>query len=342
MLASSTPAKIQVPFATSGDKVTIPIPSQIGINDGRASWVTGFVPLNAAPLSSGGVAPFETDFNGIFNQITAIQQWQCAGAGFKYDATFATAIGGYPAGAKLTSTSGTQVWSSLVDNNLTDPNGGSSSGWVLSTPGSNAGVIALSSSRSMLFSDVGMVLRATSTLTYTMPTPSSLGLVIGNKVTVIGNTGANVTIDPSAGATISYGSSVGGITVTDGQSASFVVANSTTWQVVDTTAYMQRNSDFMNSLGSAGYQKLPGGFIMQWQTVSVPIAPSGSTSTQVFSFPIAFKDTVFGCSASVLGIGTTANSNAFVSAVPTSLNGGTAQNNYTNSPISVFVISIGK
>lgn len=129
MQASDIPLKIQVPFATNGDKIVIPVPSQIGIADGRASWTTGFVPLNAAPLSAGGVAPFETDFNGIFNQITAIQQWQCAGGYFKYDATFSTAIGGYPKYAQLVGATGI-VYVNQVDNNISNPESGGT-GWSI-------------------------------------------------------------------------------------------------------------------------------------------------------------------------------------------------------------------
>lgn len=128
MLASAIPTKIQLPFAASGDKVTIPVLSQIGIVDGRASFTTGFVPLNGTPLSAGGVAPFETDFNGIFNQITAVQQWQCAGGIFKYDVDFSTAIGGYPKYCILMGTAGIE-YLNLADNNTTDPDSLASANW---------------------------------------------------------------------------------------------------------------------------------------------------------------------------------------------------------------------
>lgn len=128
MLASAIPAKIQLPFAASGDRVTIPVTSQIGINDGRASFTTGFVPLNATPLSAGGVAPFETDFNGVLYQITAVQQWQCAGGYFKYDSAFSTSIGGYPKYAQLTGSNGV-CYVSQIDNNTSNPETGGA-GWA--------------------------------------------------------------------------------------------------------------------------------------------------------------------------------------------------------------------
>ena len=286
MLASAIPTKIQVPFATTGDKVAIPVPSQIGIVDGRASWTTGFVPLNGAPLSAGGVAPFETDFNGIFNQITAIQQWQCAGAGFTYDATFATEIGGYPKGARIVSTSGLFMWLSLVDNNLTDPNGGSSSGWVLSTPGSNTGAGTLSTSRTLTVSDIGAVLRSSAALTYTLPMPSSLGLLTGNMVTVVGVSGAAVSVVPAAGVILSYNVTTSGIVVGSGQSVTFVVTGSANWQIVNSTAEMGRNTDFSALIGANGWKRSPGGVIEQWGTILGATVMSPFTPN--LSFPINF------------------------------------------------------
>lgn len=127
MQASAIPAKIQLPWASSGDKVVVPVPSQIPVTDGRASFTTGFPPLNATPLSAGGVAPFWTDFNGVLNQITAVQQWQCAGGFFKYDSAFAAAIGGYPKYAILQGAAGL-LYQNTVDNNTTNPES-SGVGW---------------------------------------------------------------------------------------------------------------------------------------------------------------------------------------------------------------------
>src|SRR5574340_119594 len=98
MLASNIPSKIQLPFASSGTKNTIPVPSQIGITPGAASYTDGFPPLTFTALTAGGIPPDGADVNGVLNAITAIKQWQSAGGHFKYDSAFSTAIGGYPAG----------------------------------------------------------------------------------------------------------------------------------------------------------------------------------------------------------------------------------------------------
>lgn len=136
MQSSNQPGKISVPFANSGAKQPIPVASQVGIEDGRASYTDGFPPLTRTPLSAGGKPPFGTDMNGILNAATVIQQWQSAGGGFKYDSTFATAIGGYPAGAMLVRSDNSGIWVNTVDNNSTDPEAGGA-GWQPDTSGSS-------------------------------------------------------------------------------------------------------------------------------------------------------------------------------------------------------------
>jgi hypothetical protein len=129
MLASSIPSKIALPFASSGSKRTIPVPSQVSITPGAASYTDGFPPLTFTDPAAGGIPPFGVDFNGIFFGITAIQQWQSAGGVFIYDAAFSTSIGGYPKGAILESADSTTQWINLADNNTTDPDGGSPANW---------------------------------------------------------------------------------------------------------------------------------------------------------------------------------------------------------------------
>ena len=132
MQSSNIPAKIPLPFAYAAGpsyKNTIPTASQIGITNGRASLTDGFPPLTFTALSAGGVPPFGADFNGILNEVTAIQQWQNAGGMFYYDSVFSTAVGGYPAGAVLQSTSKNGLWISNTENNTTDPDAGGA-GWI--------------------------------------------------------------------------------------------------------------------------------------------------------------------------------------------------------------------
>lgn len=128
MLSSSIPTKIQLPFANAGTKNTIPVTSSP--TPGLASYTDGFPAINSIPVASGGVAPVREDFNGIFNAITAVQQWQSAGGHFYYDAAFSTAIGGYPKGCTLLSSTSDDIWLSAAENNTVDPNAGPSANWI--------------------------------------------------------------------------------------------------------------------------------------------------------------------------------------------------------------------
>lgn len=139
MQASNAPAKIQVPFANSGAKQNIPVASQIGITDGRASYTDGFPPLTRTPVVAGGVPPFGTDMNGILNAITAIQQWQNAGGYPQYDSAFSTAVGGYPKYSILQKADGTGLWISTADNNTNNPDTGGAN-WVDLTQGATYGL----------------------------------------------------------------------------------------------------------------------------------------------------------------------------------------------------------
>lgn len=125
MLRSAIPLRFTYAWGAqaSGAYIrTVPVDSQIGIQDGAASFQTGFVPDNFLALAGGGVPPFGQDFNGALNITTTWDIWYQAGAPISYDATFSTAQGGYPKGAKVDSAIvlGAQ-WYSLVNNNTTDP-----------------------------------------------------------------------------------------------------------------------------------------------------------------------------------------------------------------------------
>lgn len=129
MQLADAPVKVVVPFAADGNKNVIPVPSQIPITPGAASWTDGFPLLTMADPAQGGVGPSGFDFNGVFNALSALARWGNAGAGFPYDAAFSTAIGGYPKGARVLMATGLGYWLSVVDNNTTDPDTGGA-GWL--------------------------------------------------------------------------------------------------------------------------------------------------------------------------------------------------------------------
>ena len=135
MQLSDAPAKIVEAFGVNaapsggyGGKNTVPVPSQIAITPGAASFNDGFPPLTMTPIP-GGVVMDGKDMNGALFQISDPVVWYCTGAGFPYDATFSAAIGGYPKGARVLMASGNGYWVSTVDNNVTDPDTGGA-GWA--------------------------------------------------------------------------------------------------------------------------------------------------------------------------------------------------------------------
>lgn len=145
MQDANIPVKMPTPFAASagGSYVrTVPIPSQIGVQDGAASFTTGFPPDCFLPLGAGGVPPFGQDFNGLLNAVTAWNRWQQAGAPVGYDSAFASAIGGYPKGAILAGAGSTAFgyyWLNQADDNATDPDAGGANWTPLSVLGFTTG-----------------------------------------------------------------------------------------------------------------------------------------------------------------------------------------------------------
>lgn len=132
MQSTNIPTKIPLPFANSagvGYITAIPVASQIGVVDGRASLHDGFPPLNFTAISSGGIPPFGADVNGILFESTAILQWQQAGGFFPYDPSFSGTVGGYPLGAVIQAASFSGFWTSTAENNTTNPDTGGA-GWI--------------------------------------------------------------------------------------------------------------------------------------------------------------------------------------------------------------------
>lgn len=129
---SQIPTRFPIPFANGAlapDIRPIPTPSQIPFQAGAASLTDGFPPVNFLPIGAGGTPFWGADVNGILNQISAWCRWKAAGAPVPYDNTFAVAIGGYPQGTILPSTIPGGFWISTVDNNQSDPNGGTPTNW---------------------------------------------------------------------------------------------------------------------------------------------------------------------------------------------------------------------
>lgn len=119
-MSVTEPGKIITPWAQSGLKN--PIPPAANPATGRAGFDQGFSAINMTAKEAGGIPPFGQDFNGIFYEVTSILRYMQAGGQPTFDATLATAIGGYPKGAMVLGSDGVTLWQSKVDSNSTNPN----------------------------------------------------------------------------------------------------------------------------------------------------------------------------------------------------------------------------
>ncbi|WP_086640416.1 hypothetical protein [Acetobacter tropicalis] len=120
-------AKPIADFASAGNLAAIPA-TQAAAGDGTASISLGFPPETFIGRSAGGVPPRGQDMNGFLHRLSAVLQAYQAGMIGQYDATFASHIGGYPAGAVVAGASPGTFWVSMAENNMTAP-GANGAAW---------------------------------------------------------------------------------------------------------------------------------------------------------------------------------------------------------------------
>ncbi len=212
MLSTDAPTKVPLPFANGGDRVAIPTASQIGIVDGAASLTDGFPPLTRTDPGAGGIPPNGLEVNGILYLLSAGIRWQQAGGAPKFDAGFATAVGGYPSGAVLQSADGSGWWQSTADNNTANPDTGGA-GWVPQSAYGNS-PLSLASSNVTLTAAQSLkpqiVLTGTLTANINLIFPATLQqwLVVNNTTgafTITAKTAAGTGVPLLAGPNVIYG-----------------------------------------------------------------------------------------------------------------------------------------
>ena len=123
------PAKIKTPFASGTGALKSTIPETGTTTDETASMQMGFPPRTMT-TDVNKIAPTGQDFNGILNKVTEAIRFLQAGGRYAYDSAFATAIGGYPLGAKLIASDGDYEYLNTVAGNTTDPENGGT-GWTI-------------------------------------------------------------------------------------------------------------------------------------------------------------------------------------------------------------------
>ena len=211
---TNIPTLVAVPFASgagAGYRNTIPVASQIPVTPGAASFTDGFPPVTFQPIASGGVPPYGADVNGILYALSNMARWDQAGGRYYYDATFSTAVTGYPKGATLNRTDNLGAWLNTVDNNTTDPNSTSSAGWVPVRANAVAVSIAVAAGANTPTKDKlgSQVIVCTGSIasaaTLVLPLTAGAVYVVHNNttgagaLTVIGATGSGVTIPQTVG-----------------------------------------------------------------------------------------------------------------------------------------------
>ncbi len=113
--------------AASGNVATVP-DAQTTAGDGSASIALGFPPETFIDRAAGGSPPRGADMNGFLNRLSRAIQVLQAGYVGPFNATFAQAIGGYPAGAIVSGSTPGSFWVSTADSNVTIP-GASGATW---------------------------------------------------------------------------------------------------------------------------------------------------------------------------------------------------------------------
>lgn len=130
----TAPTPIVIGFAEVGNKNPIPVPSQIGVIAGAASYSDGFPPLTMTPLVEGGVPPAGLDMNGILFMVSNYCAWLQSGGQFQYSATFVTQNTGYQVGAILQSaTDPARFYLNALADNAANPDS-DLTGWIPYSP----------------------------------------------------------------------------------------------------------------------------------------------------------------------------------------------------------------
>ena len=193
-----------VPFASQGDKNTIPVtPSTETGQTNYASYQKGFPPVTMTPLVAGGLPPQGMDMNGILFALSSSIGFSQSGGLPTFNADFASTIGGYPLGAVLQSNDGKSSYVSIVDNNTTDFNSDPSSIGTSWLPWAGEGA---SSGSGILFGGTAGGTSEIITAAFEGLTELTDGLLVSFRATA-----ANTSTNPSFNA-----SSLGALTIVKG------------------------------------------------------------------------------------------------------------------------------
>lgn len=335
---SDIPARIIKAFGINGLKNAIPTDSSTSTdNNGVATYDKGFPPITMQPLSAGGIPPSGKDMNGVLYSTTLKQQWSDAGMGYTFNNEFAAAIAGYPKGAIIPGSQLDVGWLSLIDGNGVNPETTSSMpSWVPAYSYGNTSISGLSNSNATLSpyqaSKSRIILSGSLTANVSLTFPSWL-----KSWTVINNCSGNFSVvcRTSSGSGVSVQTGTTEKIIGDGVNIIRDFGTASQRNVGELSGNIPDMSFFPSLLSANGYQKLPGGLIIQWGFVNT------GTAGVTISFPIPFSSQVFSVTGTDAG-GSQANS---VGISVNSLTGATIYGRVISSsalaPTSVRWMAIG-
>jgi hypothetical protein len=271
-MGAPTPPTFNEPIASdaSSPYITNPMPdAPTGTN--AASVQQGFPPITMQDELSGGQPPLGPDINGFLLLLSSHIFAQQAGQGYSFNSTVEGAISGYNNGAILAMADGTGLWLSLLNNNSNDPDTGIGN-WV---PLASYGTAIVTTTGGTTTLNVNQwkknIIRVQGALT----SNAKIILVdtIGQWIISNETTGAfTLTVQMSAlGASVQIPQT--------GLSAPTAVFSP------DASDLYATNMPGQN-LQTNGYQKLPGGMILQWGVAVY----SGSGTTLVINYNIPFPN----------------------------------------------------
>lgn len=149
--------------------------------------------------------------------------------------------------------------------------------------GSFSGVASYAATATLTVADVGKAILASGG-TYTLTLPAANAVPEGGCIQVFCS-GTAVTVQRAGADVISGAASGTAVLLGTGDTITLRSNGASGWLAVEGTARLGSAAVFGSSLTANGYQKLPGGLIIQW---GVSIISSGANVQQVFTLPIAF------------------------------------------------------
>lgn len=224
-----------VPFGINGSRLDIDSTQVSGSNN--ASYPSGFPDITMLDESAGGVPPKGQNFNQILYELANGLRWNNAGRLYNYDASWSSSNSGYPKGALVLGSDNQTIYMSSVDDNTTDPNSSSSSGWINKSTQYLKSSDYLSEFGQSITAGAGSNSGLTSVTASATITPASNGIIMlvnsvygGNGISEISisvsGSGSSVVSQESQFITVGTGSGI--VKVTKGVSTTVSVTGKTT------------------------------------------------------------------------------------------------------------------